>query len=120
MNSFRKNKMNLLRKENMFSLVSLSKSILLTRVAIVLFVAFVLHWCRSCCTYAALVLLVLHCCFQRLIIYILKRNQKKSTFLNFKFQNFLKSSNFKNFTLCFQTKHFWLQKIDLEKRKNKE
>ena len=94
--------MNLLRKENMFSLVSLSKSILLTRVAIILFVAFVLHWCRSCCTYAALVLLVLHCCFQRLII----TKSEKVHIFEFQISKFFKIFKFQKFHTLFSNETF--------------
>ena len=65
--------MNLLRKENMFSLESLEESKFFTSVALVLFVLplcrtgvahvlLVLHSCRSCFTHVTLVLLVSHSC----------------------------------------------------------
>ena len=77
--------MNLLRKENMFSLLSLSKSKFLTRVVIVLFVshscrtrvariAFVLHpycLCWSCYTRVTLMLLVLHTPVARMALVLL-------------------------------------------------
>ena len=69
MNSFKKKKINLLRKENMFSLVSFSKSkfslalqfcrYCCNRVALVLFVS---HWCCSCSACVTLLWLLSHLC----------------------------------------------------------
>ena len=67
MNPFKKKKMNLLRKENMFSLESLEESKFFTSVALVLFV---LPLCRTgvahvllvCCTHVARASHMSHLC----------------------------------------------------------